>query len=61
MSWQSIWQQVQDIAAKALIAAEPALGSATRLAAPHRNNCFEVFGMDVLLDDAGRAWLIEVD
>lgn len=28
---------------------------------PHRNNCFEVWGFDIMLDDMFHAWLIEVN
>jgi hypothetical protein len=32
-----------------------------QLAVPHRNNCFELFGFDVILDESYKPWLVEVN
>lgn len=46
--------QVVDIIAKALIAAEPRMNTDFKIKVPHRNNCFEVWGFDIMLDDKFR-------
>ncbi|KAL0029059.1 hypothetical protein WJX77_003291 [Trebouxia sp. C0004] len=61
IQWQGIWSQVHDLVMAAVLAAEPELHSAARMHVPHRTNCFEIFGFDILLDDKLRAWLIEVN
>ncbi|KAL3156185.1 Tubulin polyglutamylase ttll5 [Trebouxia sp. C0010 RCD-2024] len=61
VQWNRIWTQVHDLVMAAILAAEPELHSAARMHVPHRANCFEIFGVDVLLDDTFRAWLIEVN
>lgn len=61
VQWSHIWQQVHDIAAKAILSAEPKMNTESKIKVPHRNNCFEVWGLDVMLDSSYRAWLIEVN
>lgn len=60
-SWPYIWRQVHDIAVKAVLAAECRMNVENKVKVPHRNNCFEVWGIDVMLDADLRAWLIEVN
>lgn len=60
-SWSYIWRQVHDIAVKAVLAAECRMNVENKVKVPHRNNCFEVWGIDVMLDADLRAWLIEVN
>ncbi|EFJ39822.1 hypothetical protein VOLCADRAFT_108470 [Volvox carteri f. nagariensis] len=52
---------VCDIVAAAVIAAEPRMNTEFKMKVPHRNNCFEVWGFDIMLTDVFRAWLIEAN
>ncbi|GLC44290.1 Tubulin polyglutamylase ttll5 [Pleodorina starrii] len=59
--WLAVWRQVCDIVAAAVIAAEPRMNTEFKMKVPHRNNCFEVWGFDIMLTDSFRAWLIEAN
>ncbi|GLI70118.1 hypothetical protein VaNZ11_014924 [Volvox africanus] len=59
--WNVVWRQVCDIVVAAVIAAEPRMNTEFKMKVPHRNNCFEVWGFDIMLTDTFRAWLIEAN
>ena len=40
---------------------ETQISTNMQLNVPHRNNCFEIFGFDVILDDDYKPWLVEVN
>ena len=44
-----------------MISAEPILNNAFEMFVPHRNNCFELLGFDILIDSHLDPWLLEVN
>ena len=46
-----IFKKIEDIILKTIIAAEGIINNATEMFVPYPNNCFELLGFDVLIDD----------
>jgi len=60
---EAMWKSLEECCVKTIIAGQP--GLAHMFKAIFRNstgfNCFEVLGFDVMLDDQGKPWMIEVN
>ncbi len=56
-----IWARIDDLIIKSILSIEHTVFSAMETNVPYRTNCFEVLGFDILLDDALRPWLLEVN
>ena len=59
-NFDNIFSDICDIAAKTLIGADDVFVEPFNRKPAHRNNSFEVFGFDILIDSNYKTWLIEV-
>eukprot|EP00003_Mantamonas_plastica_P024704 TRINITY_DN4659_c0_g1_i2.p1 TRINITY_DN4659_c0_g1~~TRINITY_DN4659_c0_g1_i2.p1 ORF type:complete len:1245 (-),score=465.79 TRINITY_DN4659_c0_g1_i2:266-3967(-) len=57
----AIWDDIKDIVVKTIVSSEHTMLSAMNMFVPHRNNCFELYGFDVLIDENFKSWLLEVN
>jgi tubulin polyglutamylase TTLL5 len=46
---------------KTVISVESQMFSSAQMHVPYKNNCFDLLGFDVLIDDSLNAWLLEVN
>jgi hypothetical protein len=56
-----IWSRIEDLIIKTIISIENKVFGAMEMSVPYRDNCFEILGFDVLIDENLRPWLLEIN
>lgn len=52
---------IEDVIVKSIFSCSQSIVSACRMFVPHTNNCFELYGFDILIDNTLKPWLLEVN
>lgn len=52
---------IEEVIVKSIFACSQSIVSACRMFVPNGNNCFELYGFDILIDDTLKPWLLEVN
>lgn len=56
-----LWSRIYDVIIKTIALGEHYVVNAMKKNQMYRNNCFEIFGFDVLIDSDLKPWLLEVN
>ncbi|KAH1015348.1 hypothetical protein HUJ05_013087 [Dendroctonus ponderosae] len=56
-----LMSQIEDMVIKAVLSSANSIICAWKMFVPHPNNCFELYGFDILIDSNLKPWLLEVN
>lgn len=58
---KELMMNIEDVIIKSIFACSQSIVSACRMFVPNSNNCFELYGYDILIDNTLKPWLLEVN
>ena len=61
VNFDDIFSQIKDIVIKTCISSDNLMIESINRERNHRNNCFELYGFDIIVDNKLKAWLLEVN
>lgn len=58
---KELMSNIEEVIVKSIFACSQSIVSACRMFVPNGNNCFELYGFDILIDDTLKPWLLEIN
>lgn len=58
---KDLMTNIEEVIVKSILASSQSIVSACRMFVPNGNNCFELYGFDILIDDTLKPWLLEIN